>query len=217
MVFVAAAILAAGGAVDLPAGPLAEAQAQAQLFLLGSPFARPVGFYTWGAEARILAEIFVQDRFLQNLDSDDTDAEFGLVAALAVVLGEEPELLARYEQVLALYAGLTNPYASYSAATLVPYVDAGVAALEDVGALRAEFRAAHGEPFACTRSWYAVLPASRSKDTAYFNSRWCGVPYPAGVSLIDELIGAIRMQRASATVTACCWSRRGSSSSARGA
>ena len=183
---VAAGLLAGDNPVEVPTAVRSVALAAVAEFEADAARARPVGFYSWSS---LLGEVFAQDRFLQNLDSGSFG--FDTFAAIAVVLDDEPELLARYQTIHALYAGLTNPYASYSPLEILPYVD-GLASLDDVDAVRSVFEAEHSALMTCARAAYALFPASRSKDTEYFNSRWCATGVPAGTSLIDELISAIR-------------------------
>lgn len=187
-VFVAGALLAGGNTVALDAGLLGRAQAEVAEFSAKGVASRPVGFYDW---TPVLEEVFRQDRFAQNLDTLDDIAVFGRFAALAAVLAEEPALLERYERVLTLYTGLTNPYASYSPVDLLPYVT-GLADLDVLDGVYATFRAENPEPFFCTKAYYALFPASRSKDTLFYNERYCVSGLPPGTSFIDELIAAIR-------------------------
>ncbi|MBN2498391.1 MAG: hypothetical protein JXR96_27620 [Deltaproteobacteria bacterium] len=183
--FVAAALMAGGNPVDLPPDVQAAASQALQIFQADGQLSRPIGFYTWDA---LLGEVFAQDRFLQNLEDL---FGFGAFAAMAAVLADEPELLARYEQIHALYAGLSNPYASYSPLEILPYTD-GLASLEDTGALQDAFEARNPPLMTCSRAGYALLPSSRSKDTELYNARWCLSGMPPGVSFIDAFIDAIR-------------------------
>jgi hypothetical protein len=190
IVYVAAGLLAGGATVSIPSSLQTRAESARDAFLAEPLFSRPIGFYTWNAT---LGSIFQQDRFLQNLGSGDEpgDLDFGLHAAIAIVLEEDAALLAAYQQILALYAGLTNPYASYPSTALFPYVN-GLGSLDDIAAIRTQFMSQNPVPFFCTMAYFALLPASRSKDTAFFNSRYCESGFPAGASFIDELIAAIR-------------------------
>lgn len=183
-VHVAAGLLAGGNEVDLDPTLLGDAQARVDEFDQDPIFSRPIGFYTWDPT---LQEVFRQDRFLQNLGDHES---FASIAALAVVLESDPELLERYEQVHALYRGLTNPYASWSPLDLLAWVE-GTASLDDPDALQDAFEEEHGEPFPCTMAWYALFPSSASKDTAFYNENFCGPGQPEGVEFMDLLIDAI--------------------------
>jgi len=186
--FIAAGLMIGGNGGNLPADLKTRAQDWVDCFMAIDEFSKPVGFYTWNA---LLEEVFRQDRFLQHQDMDYPDRDFGLFAALAVVLEGDAELLERYQQILALYSGLTNPYASYSPVDLLPYVD-GLASLDDVEAVRAAFNTEHPDLMTCTRARLALLPSSSSKDTEFFNSNWCLTGIPPEVSFIDAFIDAIR-------------------------
>jgi hypothetical protein len=189
IVFVAAGLLAGGESIDV--GAKLTARAEAEVDSASALILRPIGFYTWNDT---LEGIFSQDRMLQNQApgrSANTKKQVGLFGAIAVVLAEDPDLRSRYQSILALYSGLTNPFVSYTPERIIPYVD-GLATLDDLDALRTRISNDLPQPSPCTRAFWALFPASRSKDTAYFNSRWCGTPVPAQVSFIDELIAAIR-------------------------
>lgn len=186
--FVAAALMVGGNGDSLPADLKSRAQGRVNTFLALPEFAKPVGFYSWN---ELLEEIFRQDRFLQHLDLLNPDADFELFAAIAVVLEGDAELLDRYQQILALYAGLTNPYASYSPVDLLPFVN-GLASLDNVEAVRSSFNAQNPDLMTCTLARMALLPSSRSKDTEFFNSNWCYSGLPPEVSFIDAFIEAIR-------------------------
>ncbi len=185
-VFVGAALLAGGNDVDLPSDLKARAQEAHALFLVDGLRARPIGFYTWN---ETLQEVFGQDRFLQNLT--DGLADFAAFAALAVVLKDEAELLAHYQQILALYAGLTNPYGSYSPVDLMPYVD-GISKLEDLGPTEVLFVTENPPLTVCAPTPLALLPSSRSKDTEFYAENWCMTPLPAGENFIELFIAAIK-------------------------
>ncbi len=186
--FVAAALMVGGNGGSLPADLKERAQVRVDAFLADPQLSRPVGFYDWNG---LLEEVFRQDRLLQHLNVWDPDDDFELFAAIAVVVEGDAELLERYQQILALYAGLTNPYASYSPVDLLPYVD-GLASLDNVGAVKAAFDAEHPDLMTCTQARLALLPSSRSKDTEFYNSNWCWTGLPSGTTFIDEFIAAIR-------------------------
>jgi len=183
-VLVGAAQLLAGD--DLTADPAVATQARsrAAAFQAEPALARPIGFYTWNAA---LASIFTRDRFLQNRDGTES---FGAFAAIAFVLGQDQTLLADYQRVTALYAGLTNPYHSYPLDALIPYVPSA-AALADPAAIESAFAAANPPRETCNGILVAFLPASRSKDTDYFEQLFC-LGVPSGTNLLDTLIEGIQ-------------------------
>jgi hypothetical protein len=183
-VLVGAALILGGDTPALPAALQSRAQARVAAFNSMPGFARPIGFYTW---TPALERIFTRDRLLQNGDGGDG---FGAFAALAFVLGQDAALLADYQHVTALYSGLTNPYVSYPIDALIPYVPSADA-LGDVAAINAAFAAANPARKTCNGTLVAFLPASRSKETEYFDTRFCdGVP--DGTNLLDVLIQAIQ-------------------------
>lgn len=195
------AALRLGGATPaLPADVEAQAEARAAAFEAEPLISRPVGFYTWRPE---LGQIFRQDRFLQNdqvqhpVPRDPySDAEIGKAAALALALRDDADLLDRYEGYLALYAGLTNPFANLPVTVLLPYLT-GLENLDDLGALRSRLLADHPPPSlpdGC-QPHFALFPSSRSRETTYFDERYCASGVPSGVNLMDELIDAIREGR----------------------
>jgi hypothetical protein len=191
------ALLAGGQDVsDLPVDPALVTRAQQTVDewdSLGLQ-SRPVGFYTWSPA---LESIFRQDRFLQNrtaeadADMPPDEQELGRFAALAAVIEDATPLREAYQGYLALYRGLTNPYVSYSAADLFEHVE-GLGSLTDVSGLRSDFFAEHDAPFVCRGTWLALLPASGSPDTEFFQDIFCTEPVPPDVNLIDGLINAIR-------------------------
>ena len=182
-VLVGAAQTLGGVPVTVDAGLQSRVDAAADAFSADATRARPIGFYTWTPE---LGRIFTRDRFLQN----GGDAEpFGAFVALAWVLGQDPVLLADYQRVTALYAGLTNPYESYTLGDLVPYVGSA-AALADPSAIRNAFAAAHPPRKLCDGVLMAFLPSSRSKEVDYFDAQFCdGIP--PGTNLLDTLVQAV--------------------------
>jgi len=171
---------------DLTADPAVATRARdrAAAFQADPALARPIGFYTWTGA---LQYVFTRDRFLQNRDGAES---FGAFGAIAFALGQDPALLAKYQQVTALYAGLTNPYLSYPIDALIPYV-ANAAALASPAAIRNAFAAGNPPRETCGGTLVAFLPASRSKDTQYFEEQFCfGVP--PGTNLLDTLIAGIQ-------------------------
>jgi hypothetical protein len=148
-------------------------------------FSRPIGFYTW---TPALERVFTRDRLLQNRDDLEP---FGTFAALAYVLGQDADSLARYQRVTALYSGLTDPYVSTTVDALIPYV-ASMDALADPSAVASAFVTAHPrQDPGCPQALVAFLPASRGKDTAFFDDQFCG-NVPAGTNLLDAFIQAIQ-------------------------
>ena len=97
LVYIAAALLAGGNSVELPNDLLSLTQTRVNGFLNDPLFSHPIGFYTWSTD---LEEVFKQDRLLHNHQSGASLEEFGQFAVLALVLGEEEELLQRYQQIL---------------------------------------------------------------------------------------------------------------------
>ncbi|MFH2009356.1 MAG: hypothetical protein ABI333_22385 [bacterium] len=193
LVFVLGALISGGTDVSglgIDAAVLGAAQDAADDFTGELLNYTPMSFYTWNETLR---EVFIQDRFLQNRGSlgNTSVEEIGRFAAMAAVMEDASSLRIRYEGYVALYAGLTNPYVSYTAASLFDYVN-GVASLEDVAAIRSDFLAENQAPFVCQGVWFALVPASRAKDSEFFNDTFCTSDPPADVNLIDVLINAIR-------------------------
>ena len=185
-VLVGTALTLTGDTPALDAALLGRVQAGVDKFNAKVIYSRPIGFYTW---TTALAQIFTRDRFLQN--NDDSEP-FGAFAALAWVLGQDATLLANYQQATALYAGLTNPYLSYAVDSLIPYVS-DLSALSDPNAIETAFRATHPALSSCLGPpLVAFLPASRSKETDYFNSQFCDSGLPPGTNTLDLLIKAIQ-------------------------
>lgn len=187
-VHLGAALLAGGEDPALPADLRPRAEAALARFDADLLLSRPMGFYGWSPA---LEGLYRQDRFLQNRLGNDSDAEVGMFAAMAALLQADPDLEAEYARVLALYGGLTNPYASYPVSALFDEA-ADLSALDDVPGLAARFRASHPAPFVCSGVTLAFVPASSSRDSDYFASLYCANPPPAGTSLIDVLIDGIR-------------------------
>lgn len=195
-----AALILGGATPALPADVQTQAEERAASFAAAALISRPVGFYTWRPE---LERIFRQDRFLQNYQVQHpspldpySDAEIGKAAAVALALRADGGLLDRYEGYLALYAGLTNPFANLPVTVLLPYLT-GLENLDNPGALRSRLLADHPPPdlpWAC-QPHFAVFPSSRSRETTYFDERYCSSGVPSGVNLMDELIDAIRSGR----------------------
>jgi len=189
--FLGAALSLGGGDLsNLEPGHRSAATAKAQAFAAKPRWARAVGFYTW---SEALTQVFRQDRFLQLQDDPTLATEFGALAAIAAVLEQDPALTEAYERLLQTYAGLTNPYVSWPLTALFPHLD-GVASLGDVNTVRSAFDAASPARFPCSDGVprLAVLPASGSKDTAYYNEKFCYQSVPEGLTFIDVLIHGIK-------------------------
>lgn len=195
---VAAGLLVSGETIgDLPEmdpSVVAAAENMVAQFESEPIFSAPMGFYNW---TDTLLQVYRQDRFFQNRlsvmgeDGVLSSDEVGRFAAMAAVIEDATDLRPRYESIIALYAGLTNPYDSYSVAALFDYVD-GVASLEDVSSIRNSFLADNPAPFVCRGTYVALFPASRSKDSEFFSELFCHEPPPSDVTFIDILINGIR-------------------------
>ena len=183
-VLLGAAQILGGDTPALSADLVSRAQARADAFTAEVRYARPIGFYTWTSA---LEKIFTRDRFLQNGDESET---YGAYATLAFVLGQDAALLADYQRATTLYTGLTNPFVAYALDALVPYV-ADHAALADPNAIKSAFAAQNPARKACGGALLAFLPASRSKESDYFDESFCN-GLPAGTNLLDALVSAIR-------------------------
>jgi hypothetical protein len=183
-VLVGAAQILAGDTPTVDPAVVPRAQNRATEFQSRAALARPIGFYTW---TRALERIFTRDRFLQNRDDGES---YGALGAIAYVLGQDPALLADYQRVTALYAGLTNPYVSYPLDALIPYVPS-TATLAGPAEIESAFRAANPQRQICLETRVAFLPASRSKEVDYFEQLFCaGVP--PGTNFLDVLIDGVR-------------------------
>jgi hypothetical protein len=183
-VLVGAAQILAGDAPTIDAALQTRARDRATAFSADPLLARPIGFYTWNAQ---LARIFTRDRFLQNRGDGESYGAFG---AIALALSQDAALLAAYQGVTGIYSGLTNPYTSYTVDALIPYVTSA-AALANPSALENALLAAKTPLKGCNYVPVAFLPASRSKDSDYFDEQFCqGIP--DGTNLLDVLIQAVR-------------------------
>jgi hypothetical protein len=182
-VLVGAAQILAGDTPTIDTSLQTRARNRAVAFQADPAVARPIGFYTW---TPTLERIFTRDRFLQNLDDGES---FAALAAIAYTLGQDTALLADYQRVSGLYAGLTNPFTSYTIDALIPYV-ASQAALASPAAIETAFLSGTTPRKACGYVPVAFLPASRSKDSNYFDEQFCYAP-PAA-PLLDVLIQAVR-------------------------
>ena len=182
---VGTAQILAGETPTIDASLQARARNRAAAFEADQKFSRPIGFYTW---TPALERVFTRDRFLQNRDGDESNGAF---AAIAYVLGQDAALLADYQRAAGLYAGLTNPFTSYTIDALIPHVTSQ-AALANPNAIVSAFVSTAPALKACVYVPVAFLPASRSKDSNYFDEQFCVVPPPPGTNLLDVLIQAVR-------------------------
>jgi hypothetical protein len=191
-----AALILSGETPVLPENIKTDALNLVAKFEAEPIYSKPIGFYTW---TDTLEQVFKQDRFLQNyqaeeLDTPYTDEEMGKAAALALVVDSDESLTARYESYLALYAGLTNPFANHPVTLLLPYLS-GTNSLADITAVTSAFLADYPPPdleSAC-QPHFALFPSSTSKETEYFENKFCtGAPVGANINYMDELILAIR-------------------------
>jgi hypothetical protein len=191
LIFVAAGLMVGNAnAVGLPADLLTQAEKEVDTFNSDAWSSRPIGFYTWN---EILQEVFRQDRYLQNRGErtflSQGDSGFGLFSAIAVELEQDAQLLEQYQQLLAIYPGLTNPYVAYTPLDLLGYVD-GLASLDDVANLKTKFDADHQAQSNCEKG-FALIPASGSKETDFFKAEQCEQGTQR-TDFMDRLIGAIR-------------------------
>ena len=187
---IAAAIRLGGETPTAPAAVSSEADALVALFDGDPTASRPIGFYTWLPE---LEASFRRDRFLQG--RHPTAPSFGAFAATALVLGENAELRARYQQMLDLYAGLTNPFHDYPPGELIPYVP-DAAALDDLGAIQAAFDQDHppeySEDLPACSAGLAFLPASDSPEDQMMRRLLCRPGATLEGDLMDYLIAEIQ-------------------------
>jgi hypothetical protein len=184
-VLVGAAQVLAGEPPSVDVALQERARNRANAFQATAMYARAIGFYTWSPE---LERVFTRDRFLQNRDGEES---FGALAAIAFALSQNATLLADYQRVTSLYAGLTNPYTSHPVDAIIPFIPSA-AALADPRAIEAAFVAGTPQLKACAYVPVAFLPASRSKDSNYFDERFCFDPPAPGTNLLDVLVQGVR-------------------------
>ncbi len=189
-VHVAAAIQLSGESPVVTSAIQESANDLIGAFVEDTLFSRPIGFYTWLPE---LEASFQRDRLLQS--RHDSPPSFGAFAATAWLLTENADLATRYQQMLDLYAGLTNPFHDYPPGELIPYVpDAD--ALEDVAAVQVAFEQDHPAefppqfPFCSAR--LAFLPASESPENRLMRQLLCREGPPPEGDLLDHLINQIQ-------------------------
>ncbi len=154
---------------------------------------RPIGFYT---STPALSAIFRQDRFLQSPAS--VRPPFPVFASAAVALASSASLAARYQKVLDLYAGLTNPFFDRSLAELATLTPS--ATVLDDASLESTFVAKfpRSVPGGCALATHAFLPASDSPENRLYRSLGCA---PA-TNFLDQVVDAVRTGKLDLTPTA---------------
>ncbi len=153
-------------------------------------FSKPAGFYTWNDT---LEEVFRQDRFFHNsLSNDDRwTTEFPRYAAIAAVLNENQDLLDAYQTFLTAAAGLDTKFASHPVTDILPYVPSR-ASLANLDGIQSQFREENPPLSPCDGPYVAFFPASLAKDTEYVSSTYCNQSLPAGTTIFDVIVSAIR-------------------------
>jgi hypothetical protein len=156
-------------------------------------FLQPMGFYTWSDELKM---IFKRDRYLQNYHDDIdpyTEETVGKAVALALAITADPDLETEYDQILGVYSDLTNPFADIPVTALKSYI-IGIESLDEVSSIAKSFLADNPPEYiepSCNNH-FALIPASYSKETDYFQSITCRPDYAGGINFMDELIAAIK-------------------------
>ncbi|MBN2527821.1 MAG: hypothetical protein JXR76_15635 [Deltaproteobacteria bacterium] len=192
IVHIGAALLLSKTPLELPSHLQDAARDVARQFQNTGIYSRPIGFYTW---TQTLQQVFTQDRFLQNYQGEGDpwrDTEFGKFVAMGVVLQNDDELLAEYERILALYARLTNPNWDVAVNALWETTDDALD-LQHIDSVKSEFlrqREDASEDWNCGPHM-ALFPGSKSKETMYFESLFCGDGAPANVDYMQTFIDAI--------------------------
>jgi len=195
VVRLASGLTLAGEEIPLDATLAGQVEQEVARFLDDELLSRPVGFY---AEDETLAQVFRQDRYHQQWAGGPPRSlyargpSFGALLVLAHYLGSDPARHAQYLAVERIYEGLTNPYAAYSVADLLPQA-ATLAGLDDPDAAWAEFQETHPPIYELAGAPYspvALIPSSASQETRLFN-RLFPEGVPEGVSLMDALIREI--------------------------
>lgn len=193
------AALRLGGATPVvPVELSMDVDSVAAAFSADAASSVPVGFYTWQPA---LQAIFQQDRLLQAPVS--ARPTFGAFASLAVAIKGRADLPPRYQGVLDLYAGLTNPYFHRPVTDLVPLVK-DASSLGDLGGINQSFAAMHPEvtlPTPDCAAHLALFPPSDSPETKLFRRLFCDQGLPRG-NVIDVLIAQIRSGALDLTPTA---------------
>ncbi|MBI5488446.1 MAG: hypothetical protein HY905_14025 [Deltaproteobacteria bacterium] len=146
-----------GHAVDVPPAATEAAQTLRLQFLASEIQSKPLGFYTWSRE---LSAIFQRDRLLQST------LEPAEASALAQALGQNADLLARYQAELDLPSKLTNALAR-----------------GDLAAAAAGGPAGEG---------LALFPPSRAYETDLIKALYGDAPIPDGFDLADEMVRRIQ-------------------------
>jgi len=156
-------------------------------------FLQPMGFYTWSDELKM---IFKRDRYLQNYHDDEdpyTEETVGRAIALSLAITAVPELETEYDQILGVYSDLTNPFADIPVTALKSYI-IGIGALDQVSSITKSFLSDNPADYigSSCNNHFALIPASYSKETDYFQSITCRDGYAGGINFMDELIAAIK-------------------------
>lgn len=161
---VAAALRLGGEEPAIPADLEGQVDAVSSDFLASPMESKPISFYTWSTD---LENIWKQDRLLQRRLSS-TDA----TCALAEAIAADSARRAEYEQLVTLYAKLTNPVKS----SVVPLLSS----------------AASG---ACSAaSPEAFLGTSETPENDLFEQLYPG-GVPPNANLMADLVEAIRSGR----------------------
>jgi len=133
---------------------------------LASPLqSKPIGFYTWN---QALARIFQRDRLLQS------ELKPEISKAFAVVLGGDPDLLARYRAALRLPERLTNGFAREALDGTAVRITAGKAPKLD---------------------HLALFPPSRAYETDLMRKLYGDKPIPDGFDLADEMVRQLQARK----------------------
>ena len=159
----------------------------------GEFYLQPTGFYTWSDDLKM---IFKRDRLLQNYQDDKipyTTEVIGRNIALSLAITSDEELEKNYDQILALYSDLTNPFADYPVTSLKPYVD-GIDSLNSVDSVKNTFLKDNPPEYAFDEcnNHFAIIPSSYSKETDYFQSFSCSENFDGNIDYMNELILAIK-------------------------
>ncbi|HRZ78799.1 MAG TPA: hypothetical protein P5044_02220 [bacterium] len=155
-------------------------------------YIQPTGFYTWSDELKM---IFERDRFLQNYQDDEDPYSVktvGKSVALTLAITSDEALEKEYDQILGIYSDLTNPAADIPVTALKPYIK-GLGSLNSVDSIINNFLSDNKPEYTAPscNNHFALIPASYSKETDYFQSLTCDTEY-AGINFMDELIAAIK-------------------------
>ena len=194
----AAAVAMSGASPQLPAAIQSEADEARLRFSNDLANSTPIGFYTWSDE---LADVFRRDRFLQTVLGPGSDG-IGPAYAVATALASNRQLRERYERVLALYRGLTNPMIDFDPLALLTPTPPTSDGEPQFAATPQDFVRAHPEldaqsPCQARFSW---LPASESPERKLISDLYCSGRAPE--NLLDALIGAIQSGAIDLTPTA---------------